>query len=180
MEPAPSLCMAECCSLWGRNGNDSGFGVHALEAWCLQRASATWKQCEVIWSTRSWPGVEQPSSCSTAGLHTQLGRMGMEQGKGDLASVSPDLWEAFTDSLHSKCGCWSHGVAWRLSWQTKGHVLHLEIVVSTFYSAEKVGECFCWSFILIPSQRRFRQKLPASLKTLSSSGIFLAEIIITN
>lgn len=48
MEPVPSLCMAECCSLWGRNGSDSGFGMHTLETWCLQHASATWKQCEVI------------------------------------------------------------------------------------------------------------------------------------
>lgn len=67
----------------------------------------------------------------------------MEQGMGNLASVSSDLWEAFLDSLDSKRVCWSCGVAWRLSWQTRSHVLHFEIVVLTFHPAEKVGVCFC-------------------------------------
>lgn len=63
MEPAPSPCMAECCSLWGRNGKDR-----------VDLGSVLWKRgvCSVpvllgssvrlSGSTRSWPGVEQPSS----------------------------------------------------------------------------------------------------------------------
>lgn len=71
-------------------------------------------------------------------------------------------------------------MAWGLSWQTKGHILHVEIMVLTFHPAENIRGVFLLKFSPYSIQRRSRQKLPASLKTLSSSGIFLAEIIITN
>lgn len=111
-------------------------------------------------------------SCSTAGLHPQA--WGKARGQLGLCVFWP--WRSFP----GQCAPWMWVLEpGGLSWQTKGHVLHLEIVLLTFYPAEKGGVCFCWSFIFIPIQRRSRQKLTASLKTLSSSGIFLAEIIIT-
>lgn len=151
---------------------------------CSGNVVSAARQCylEVVWDCLAAPGAGQGLSsllpplvsCGTAGLRTQLGWRGMERGTGSLASMSSDLWEAFLDNRCFKHVCWSCAVAWRLSWQTRCHVLHLEIVVLTFHPAENEGLCSCWSFILINIQRRSRQKLPASFRTLSSSSIIIS------
>lgn len=118
-----SVCMAECCSLWGRDGSDRvDLGCVLWKRGVCSMPVLLGSSVRLSGSTRSWPGVEQPSP-SPCGAAAQLGSIPSWAGGGwskaraawprCLLTFGKLSWTSFTVNVCAGAVVWLGGTAGR-------------------------------------------------------------------